>query len=231
MNENKKAAVALGVFFSAALCVSGFTGKEEVLKTDKAALSAMADIKANFSDLGCMDTTFIKVAQIAEAQLQQGKELAKKQAEERAQEEARRQQELQAQQALQEAAPGAESIPVSGGAESIPVSGDDQSLLASIIFCEAGNQPYEGQVAVGAVVMNRVRSGAFPNTVGEVIYQPGQFTPAITGWLDQVRSSGGYTDTAMQAAADALAGVNPVGGCLYFDCGGSGMQIGDHYFH
>lgn len=50
-----------------------------------------------------------------------------------------------------------------------------QTLLASIIFCEAGNQPYEGQVAVGAVVMNRVNSDIYPNSIEEVIYQPGQF--------------------------------------------------------
>nr|WP_308000113.1 cell wall hydrolase [uncultured Merdimonas sp.] len=104
-------------------------------------------------------------------------------------------------------------------------------LLASIIFCEAGNQPYEGQVAVGAVVMNRVNSGLFPDSVEEVVYQSGQFVPAGTGWLDRVRSQKGYTDSAMQAAKDALAGEDPVEGCLYFDQGGSGMQIGAHYFH
>ena len=106
----------------------------------------------------------------------------------------------------------------------------DQELLAALIFCEAGNQPYEGQVAVGAVVMNRVRSGSFPNTITEVIYQSGQFTPAMTGWLDSVLASDGYTDSAMQAAADALAGSNPVGACLYFSAGGGGYQLGDHYF-
>ena len=106
----------------------------------------------------------------------------------------------------------------------------DQELLAALIFCEAGNQPYEGQVAVGAVVMNRVRSGSFPNTITEVIYQSGQFTPAMTGWLDSVLASDGYTDSAMQAAADALAGSNPVGDCLYFSTGGGGYQLGDHYF-
>lgn len=104
-------------------------------------------------------------------------------------------------------------------------------LLASIIFCEAGNQPYEGQVAVGAVVMNRVNSGLFPDSIEAVIYQSGQFVPAGTGWLDAVRSQKGYTDSAMQAAKDALAGEDPVEGCLYFDQGGSGMQIGAHYFH
>ncbi len=106
-----------------------------------------------------------------------------------------------------------------------------QELMASIIFCEAGNQPYEGQVAVGAVIMNRVRSGSYPNSIEAVIYQSGQFTPASTGWLDRVRNSRGYTATSMQAAADALAGANPIGNCLYFDQGGYGMKIGAHYFH
>lgn len=104
-------------------------------------------------------------------------------------------------------------------------------LLASIIFCEAGNQPYEGQVAVGAVVMNRVRSDAFPDTVREVIYQKGQFTPAGSGWLDRVVASEGYTDSALQAAKDALAGQSPIGDCLYFDQGSQGKRIGAHSFH
>ena len=107
----------------------------------------------------------------------------------------------------------------------------DRELLASLIFCEAGNQPYEGQIAVGAVVMNRVKSGAYPNTISEVIYQSGQFTPAMTGWLDSVRANAGYTASAMQAAEEALAGSSPVGDCLYFSTGGWGMRIGDHYFH
>ncbi len=106
-----------------------------------------------------------------------------------------------------------------------------QELMASIIFCEAGNQPYEGQVAVGAVIMNRVRSSVYPDSIEAVIYQSGQFGPASTGWLDRVRNSRGYTATAMQAAADALAGANPIGECLYFDQGGRGMKIGAHYFH
>ena len=107
----------------------------------------------------------------------------------------------------------------------------DKELLASIIFCEAGNQPYEGQVAVGAVIMNRVKSAVYPNSISEVIYQSGQFGPAMTGWLDSVRYSAGYTPSAMQAAIDALSGSNPIGDCLYFDQGGMGYQLGDHYFH
>lgn len=107
----------------------------------------------------------------------------------------------------------------------------NQELLASIIYCEAGNQPYEGQVAVGAVIMNRVKSGSYPNSIEEVIYQSGQFGPAATGWLNRVRSSKGYSQTALQAAGDALNGSNLIGNCLYFDQGGAGMKIGAHYFH
>jgi len=107
----------------------------------------------------------------------------------------------------------------------------NQELLASIIYCEAGNQPYEGQVAVGAVIMNRVKSGSYPNSIEEVIYQSGQFGPAATEWLNRVRSSKGYSQTALQAAVDALNGSNPIGNCLYFDQGGAGMKIGAHYFH
>ena len=106
----------------------------------------------------------------------------------------------------------------------------EKELLAALIFCEAGNQPYEGQVAVGAVVMNRMNSGQFPDTITDVIYQSGQFTPAMTGWLDSVLASDGYTDSAMQAASDALAGSNPIGDCLYFSTGGNGYQLGDHFF-
>ena len=104
-------------------------------------------------------------------------------------------------------------------------------LLASIIYCEAGNQSFTGQVAVGAVVLNRMANEAYPDTMEEVIYQPGQFCPAGSGWLDRVRSTDGYTESAMQAAEAALAGENPIGDCLYFDQGGYGYQIGAHYFH
>lgn len=107
----------------------------------------------------------------------------------------------------------------------------EKELLASLIFCEAGNQPYEGQVAVGAVVMNRINSSSYPDTMEEVIYQSGQFSPAMSGWLDRVRANQGYTEAAMQVAEDALAGSNPIGDCLYFSVGGYGTRIGDHLFH
>ena len=108
--------------------------------------------------------------------------------EERAAEEAR----IAEEQAAQAAALEATQL------EAANVMAGEQELLAALIYCEAGNQPYEGQVAVGAVVMNRVRSGSYPNTISEVIYQSGQFGPAMTGWLDTVLASGSYTASAMQ---------------------------------
>ena len=106
-----------------------------------------------------------------------------------------------------------------------------KKLLAALIFCEAGNQPYKGQVAVGAVVMNRIASGKYPNSMKAVIYQRGQFGPDATGKLDRVLRNGSYTATNLQAAEDALNGVDPVEGCLYFGCGKKGIKIGAHYFH
>ena len=64
-----------------------------------------------------------------------------------------------------------------------------------------------------------------------VIYQRGQFGPASTGKLDRVLRNGSYTATNLQAAEDALKGVDPVEGCLYFGCGRKGIKIGAHYFH
>ena len=71
-----------------------------------------------------------------------------------------------------------------------PSNSDDVTLLGALIYCEAGNQSYEGMVAVGAVVMNRVYSSSFPNSISEVIYQSGQFTPAYSGALSSALASG-----------------------------------------
>lgn len=150
-------------------------------------------------------------------------------AEQAAQEEAERQAAAEQEAAQQAAVQQTASQAVQQ--QAVAATSNEQALLAAIIFCEAGNQPYEGQVAVGAVIMNRVRSSVYPNSIAEVIYQSGQFGPAMTGWLDSVLASGSYTSTAMQAAADALAGSNPIGDCLYFGCGNYGIQIGDHFFH
>ena len=110
-------------------------------------------------------------------------------------------------------------------------SDSDLDLLASIIYCEAGGESYEGQVAVGAVVLNRMESELYPDDMTDVIYQSGQFTPAMTGWLDEVRASG-VPDYCYDAAQAALNGENPVGDCLYFHAGGGdGLTIGNQTFY
>lgn len=190
-----------------------------------------------------------KAAMEAEERYQEMKRKEEEERERRAAEEARKareeaeriaaEEQAAAEQAAMEQAAAQQAAAEQAAAEQTAVqqtaaysaSASDQTLLAAIIFCEAGNQPYEGQVAVGAVILNRVRSAVYPNSIAEVIYQSGQFGPAMSGWLDTVLASGGYTDTAMQAAADALAGSNPIGDCLYFGCGNFGIQIGDHFFH
>lgn len=92
----------------------------------------------------------------------------------------------------------------------------DRTLLANLIYCEAGNQPYEGQVAVGAVVINRLLSPAFPNTLSGVIYQSWQFEPASTGRLALALSIDQATDSCYQAADAAMSGQTTVGDCLFF---------------
>ncbi len=106
-------------------------------------------------------------------------------------------------------------------------------LLAAIIHCEARGESYEGQVAVGAVVMNRVRSAAFPNTIRGVIYAPGQFTPAMTGKLDQVVASGDINASCIKAAKEALSGYSNVADRLFFRRvnGREGLVIGNHVFY
>ncbi len=117
------------------------------------------------------------------------------------------------------------------GSSSGTSSGSDLDLLAALIYCEAGNQSREGMVAVGAVVMNRVASSSFPNSISEVIYQSGQFTPASSGTLSQALANG-VPSSCYEAAQAAMNGENPVGDALYFNAGsGQGMQIGDHQFY
>ena len=107
----------------------------------------------------------------------------------------------------------------------------EMDLLAAIIQCEAGGESHTGKVAVGAVIMNRVRDGRFPNTITDVVYQSGQFSPVASGILSSVLSQGARSD-CYQAAQEALNGSNPVGGALYFNSGsGRGIQIGNQHFY
>ncbi|MGN1146948.1 MAG: cell wall hydrolase [Lachnospiraceae bacterium] len=110
----------------------------------------------------------------------------------------------------------------------------DRALLAAIIYCEAGGEPYAGKLAVGSVVINRVLSSKYPDTVVGVIYQKSQFSPAGSGRLDLVLASGRATESCYQAADEAMAGVTNVGNCLYFRTpieGLTGINIGGHVFY
>lgn len=86
-------------------------------------------------------------------------------------------------------------------------------LLARAINGEARGEPYEGQVAVGAVILNRVKSSKFPNTIAGVIYQPGAFTAVSDGQIDVPIES---KSTVVKAAQDALNGWDPSGGAIYY---------------
>lgn len=107
-------------------------------------------------------------------------------------------------------------------------------LLASLIYCEAGGESYEGKVAVGAVVCNRVRSASYADSLQGVIYASGQFTPACTGKLDRVMEKGNIPQSCYDAAVEALSGYSNVGGCLYFRRNNGtrqGTVIGNHVFY
>ena len=108
--------------------------------------------------------------------------------------------------------------PLTLGSMNIEDSGKNQAvkdarleLLAHVISAEARGEPYEGQVAVGAVVLNRVRHPSFPDTVAGVIYQRGAFDTVADGQIDLEP-----TESAYRAAREALSGADPTGGCVYF---------------
>ena len=105
----------------------------------------------------------------------------------------------------------------------VSASADDVTLLAAIIQCEAGGCSYAGQLAVGAVVMNRVKSSSFPNTISGVIYQSGQFSPARTGKLAS-RLARGVSASCRQAAMEALSGKDNTNGAKYFKYASSGQR-------
>ena len=87
----------------------------------------------------------------------------------------------------------------------------DKYLLAKAIYAEARGEPYSGQVAVGAVILNRVKNSNFPNTIAGVIYQKGAFTAVDDGQINLSPN-----DTALRAAQDAMNGWDPTYGCIYY---------------
>ena len=92
-------------------------------------------------------------------------------------------------------------------------STSDLQLMARAINGEARGEPYEGQVAVGAVILNRVKSSQFPNTIAGVIYQSGAFTAVADGQINVPIEEG---SSVYKAAKDAMNGWDPTGGCIYY---------------
>ena len=103
------------------------------------------------------------------------------------------------------------ALGISSSSSSGGYSTSDYNLMARMISAEARGEPYVGQVAVGAVILNRVRHSSFPNTIAGVIYQPGAFSALSDGQFNQPVAESSY-----RAAQDALNGWDPTGGCIYY---------------
>ena len=99
----------------------------------------------------------------------------------------------------------------SSSSSSATIISADHRLLSKLVYAEARGESYKGQVAVAAVVLNRVESSSFPNTISGVIYQSGAFSCVSNGSINNTPDS-----TAIRAALDALNGWDPTGGCLYY---------------
>jgi uncharacterized protein YgiM (DUF1202 family) len=157
-------------------------------------------------------------------------------------EQARIQAALEAEQAAlaaENAASGNNSTPVATTVQApTSASYDDAYLLACLVSMEAGNEPYEGQLAVANVVLNRLHSGAFGDSISSVIYASGQF-PSVTGSVMNGYLQNGPLPQAQQAANEALSGVNNIGSYKYFinvkyanyASYGDYTIIGNHCFH
>ena len=105
------------------------------------------------------------------------------------------------------------ALGMSGGSgeSASPTQDNNVALLARVISAEARGEPYSGQVAVGAVILNRVSHPSFPNTIAGVVYQPGAFTCMVDGQIEQP-----VAESAVRAAQDALNGADPSGGAIYY---------------
>ena len=199
-----------------------FFAEEEVQQDETAALQAEA------SEAAQNEIEEVQTAEEA-ARLE-----AEAQAKAAAEEAARLEAEAQAKAAAEEAARlEAEAQQAALAAQTAAISAEELKLLANIIYCEAGSESYVGKVAVGNVIMNRVKSASQPNTITEVVYAKGQFSPVRNGSLQRALSSDKADAACYQAAIEALAGAQPVGGKLFFrrNNGRSGQVIGHHVFY
>ena len=117
--------------------------------------------------------------------------------------------------------------------EAIAADNDTLKVLATIIWCESRGESYEGQLAVGSVVMNRVRSGAYPNTVYDVVFASGQFSPVKTGSFQRAYENSSANESSYKAAQEVLDGYTNVGDMTHFRRKGNrdGYIIGNHVFY
>ena len=106
---------------------------------------------------------------------------------------------------------GGSSSAATTASSSATIVSADHRLLAKLVYAEARGEPYKGKVAVAAVVLNRVRSSSFPNTISGVIYQSGAFSCVSNGSINSTPDS-----SCIRAALEAMNGWDPTGGCLYF---------------
>ena len=221
---------------------------EEVQAAEEAArLEAEVQAKAAAEDAARLEAeaqataAAEEAAQLeAEAQAKAAEEAARLEAEAQAkaaEEAARLEAEAQAKAAAEEAAQleaeAQQAALAAQAAQTAAISAEELKLLANIIYCEAGSESYVGKVAVGNVIMNRVKSASQPNTITEVVYAKGQFSPVRNGSLQRALSSDKADAACYQAAIEALAGAQPVGGKLFFrrNNGRSGQVIGHHVFY
>lgn len=116
--------------------------------------------------------------------------------------------------------------------EAVLTSASELNILAALVQCEAGGESYEGQLAVASVVMNRVRCGAYPNTITDVIYASGQFSPANSTKMSNLALSGNIKASCLQAAQEAINGNCNIGDALHFRRAGNkdGIITGNHVF-
>lgn len=211
---------------------------EEVQAAEEAArIEAEAQEKATAEEAARAEAE-AKAAAEAQAAAEEAARLeAEAQVKAAAEEAARLEAEAQAKAAAEEAARIAaeaqQAALAAQAAQTAAISAEELKLLANIIYCEAGSESYVGKVAVGNVIMNRVKSASQPNTITEVVYAKGQFSPVRNGSLQRALSSDKADAACYQAAIEALAGAQPVGGKLFFrrNNGRSGQVIGHHVFY
>ncbi len=217
-----------------------FFAEEEVQQDETAALQAEASEAAQ-NEIEEVQAAEEAARIEAEAQAKAAAEEAARieaEAQAKAAEEAARlEAEAQAKAAAEEAArieaEAQQAALAAQAAQTAAISAEELKLLANIIYCEAGSESYVGKVAVGNVIMNRVKSASQPNTITEVVYAKGQFSPVRNGSLQRALSSDKADAACYQAAIEALAGAQPVGDKLFFrrNNGRSGQVIGHHVFY